>query len=509
MIVDGTEVCFGKVVRLTLYYGKEQVVLLYAPNLNEMYNANIEVEVSDIANPMRKNNDIGFTANVTIKNPPEAAVQIIKDNTFFVARKDETEKETYERVKNNLQETLLEYYAHRPRCRVEVGYWDYSIPPEKADFKRDENGNKTSDEMLAPSHAIPNLTTLFDGYINSSALYHEGRDDILKFACHAYDAGLISTRAVMDEFMCHYPDLERQVKMEEQAQKDVPKRAATEDPTMWNTMFRKLVRNFAITKPDPYANYDVLTGQYNGGTKIIQESEREDGNWIRLYYIESPNNLEKKDEELRYRLERLNVYGFFTNAGTLADMLTDLCNERGAMVNWMQYDEYDTKHRTSCFFIWQRGKGLNSVDGWDADIKIINYQNLLESPSASTSGALHIKMFLNLDCIPLKRIALILDETQGSATGTGDSFVINPKGAFRESMAVHGQLNPYHGTRQLANSMNVYSQQLAVKDMVNRGYLFNTGFPIVKTKHHIETHGSAWETEVETIPMWQGLHVEV
>lgn len=508
---NGQEVCFGKVVRLTLYYGGEQVVLLYAPNLNEMYNANIEAEVNDIANPMRKNNDLGFTATVTITNPTQSVVQLISNHIKWVARHDESEEEMVRRAMTQTKDTLLEYYENRPRCRIEVGYWDYSQPPLPA-TKSTKNG---TDEVVysTPSYNIPGLTKLFEGYINSSALYHEGQDDILKFACHAFDASLISTRAIMDEFMCHYPELERREKMEEYAIANMAKRTAKEN-TMWGTMFRNLVREFEMLRPNPNFGKtpngplaDVKNNNY--AEILVNDADRKKADWIDVRYIYSPNDLKTLNESLRMRLETLDVGGFYTNAGTLADMLTDLSNERGAMVNWMQYNDFDETHSRVVYFVWPRGEGLKSVRGQDADIKIINYQNLLESPSASASGALHVKMFLNTECIPLRRIALILDPRVGSETGTGDSFVVSASTIFRESMGVHGQLNPYMGTRQLANAQSVYAQQVATKDIQNRGYLFNTGFPIIKCKHHIETHGRAWETEIETIPMWEGLHVEV
>ena len=510
---NGQKVCFGKVVRLTVYAGGQQVVLLYAPNLNEMYNANIEAEVQDIANPMRKNNDLGFTATVTVTNPPQSLVQLIATHIGWVARHDETEEQMVERALRETRATLLEYYQTRPRCRLEVGYWDYSQPPLPA--VEVKNSNTDEPVFATPSYSIPGLTKLFEGYLNSSALYHDGQDDILKFACHAFDASLISTRAIMEQFMCHYPELERRTILEDYARADAGKRTAKPN-TMWHTMFRNLIREYEYFRPNP--NYGqttteaIMSGKINTRDEflIVNNADREKADWIDVRYIYSPNDLRTRNEELRKRLEfDTDVSGFYTNAGTLAEMLTDLSNEKNAMVNWMQYNDFDETHSRVVYFVWPRGEGLKSVRGQDADIKIINYQNLLESPSASVSGALHIKMFLNTACIPLRRIALILDPRMGADMGTGDEFVVKASTIFRESMGVHGQLNPYMGTRQLANAQSVYAQQLAEKDIYKRGYLFNTGFPIIKAKHHIQTHGQAWETEVETIPMWEGLHVEV
>lgn len=498
MKVNGVDVCFGKVVKVTLYYGTDSVTLLYAPQLDPLYNANIDITVEDIANPMRKNNELGFTAQLIITNPPPEAVQLISNHINWLVRDNENEEEFSMRAMRDLNGTLLDYYKNRVRCRVDVGYWDY------------EKRVPTDPEARA-NYQIPGLTKLFDGYINSSSLYHDGTDNIMKLACHNFNADTISTRAIHDEFVCHYPQIERQLRLEEQAKKDFNKRSGY-DTRDWESMFRKLVVNFALTRPNP---------NYAGGTQEIMgmpsspapelyltEADRRNSGWVKIYYIESPNDLKKYDEALRVRLQQLDVSRFYTNSGSLADMLTDLCNERGAMVNWMQYDDFDETHSQAVFFVWPRGRGVSAVTGDAADIKIINYQNLLESPVASASGALRVRMFLNPDCIPLKRIALILDPNIGSDTGTGNSFVVKASTLFRQSMGVRGQLSPYIGTQQLANAMSVYAQEVAARDIRDRGYLFNTGFPIVKCVHKISTLSSDWETVVETIPVWEGLHVK-
>ena len=165
--------------------------------------------------------------------------------------------------------------------------------------------------------------------------------------------------------------------------------------------------------------------------------------------------------------------------------------------------------------VWPKGNGsVKASSEVGKAIEIVNYQNLLESPSIGANGALFVKMMLNVECEPGNSLKLTLDPSQGDVSGTGNSFTTRPgnianlgSDQYRVSADLQGALNAFFGQIQMGKSANIYSQEKTARVVEERGYVFNHAWPINRAVHHIQTHGNAWYTEVRTVPSWNGLKV--
>ena len=105
-------------------------------------------------------------------------------------------------------------------------------------------------------------------------------------------------------------------------------------------------------------------------------------------------------------------------------------------------------------------------------------------------------MFFNPDCAPEKRIALVLDETKEGYDKAALSFT-SDVGAYAASVQLDRAAS--------LNALQVGRNKRGVATVVNRGYLYNTGFPISRLTHSLATHGNNWYTTVQTIPMGVGI----
>lgn len=511
MKVNGTEVNFDRIMRITLWYGQspasststdtvapQTVILEYAPLDNASFCPNIEAKVTDITNPNNKNGQAGFTAEVTIINPDDAVQRIIANHINWVI-----DGNSFEEFKKKLladdgtnpnsetNDVLTKYYANRVNIRIEAGYWQNS-----GEIIYDANGNVVGDTRRA-------YTLLFSGYVNSSVFFRKNADNVMILECQNWDYNQINLNAIKKSLGVNESVSNNAAKYITMALDEQKKRNGS-DAFSWDLMAQKLLRNFSITRPDPDYKIGSPVTNYTP-VRLVTDADRKRTDWYYVKYIYTPRDKDKANEELRVKLQNLDTTRFYTVATTLTDMLYELSYWKDANVNFMIDDEYMVGRRV--LFVWPRGAEIKFTSAKEADIQIVNYQNLLESPAVTSSGSLNLRMMLNPDCKPQKSIVLRLDDSFGTDQATGDSSVIRANQGLRESISFAGTPSPFVATIQGAYALSIYTQQLGRDDVQNKGYMFNIGFPILRCIHTISTRSNKWETQVQTIPMATGVLV--
>ena len=497
MKVQGIDVNFDRIMRITFWYGvgtssAETVVMEYAPRDNEAYCPNMKVNVKDILNPTSKNGLPGYTAEITIVNPHPDVLRILANHITWILDytgyadklKNETRKPTGTTQDQRLQSAtnMLDFYNSRVRVRVEAGYWN--------EGRRD-------------------YTLIFEGYVNSNSWYRKGTDNILVLAAYNIDITQMSANAIKDVGDLNKLTTASAQQFAARSLKESEKRSG-KGTASWLDLAKKLVVNFSNNRPNPaYAigESPVVVPPY----LQVTEGDRANPTWYKVKPIFTPRKKEEFNEELWYKLFGTNSESFYTTAGSLDNMLWELCSYKNVGVNYEIDDNWEQGVRT--LFVYPRGKEIEYTQGSEADIQIINYQNLLEAPAATADGSLNIKMLFNPVCKPGKSLALIVDRAKGDVQGmAADSAVTSAGVGLNDGISFAGSPNAFTPTLQGAHSINVYSEELQAynkerisADKVTRGYLFNTGFPIIEATHTLETRGNTWTTAVKTIPVNVGI----
>lgn len=521
MVINGQEYNFDRIVRLVVYKGAEPVptqgnqsfsaknnsnavVLEFAPLDNELFCPKIEAEVKDIYNTNLKNNTSGYTGKITVYNPPVELRNLLANNISYTLDYARDPSEFKRQVrKESANEYLREFYQQRLRARLDVGYWN----PEG---HKEENGGVISDSRKP-------YRTLLEGYINSSVYYHKGRDDIMEFTVQDMQFTQQEVTAIREAYDITCPTgIEPADTRYMPTQEELEARSGRRIRT-WDAMLRKLVGNFSFYRPNPdYGRTDII-GMVRGQNEMIivsDEDKKNYGSWVNVIYLYNRINRENINLPLKFKLEdpyTVDIWNFNATGNTLHEMINELATYDDLHLSW----EIDEKYTPGAItvFVWPQGEGSAFVPGEQADIKIVNYQNILATPAVDTSGSLTIRMFLNLDAKPQARIALVLDDLVGSETGTGNALTIRPRkrkdgnGYERESISFAGTPSPYVGNTSLAYAQSTYSMAVVRGGADKMGYLFNTGYPILEATHKISTHGKMWETTIKTIPNYGGLYL--
>lgn len=493
MNVKGINVNFDRIMRVTFWYGAtaggaETVISEFAPLDNEAYCADMKVTVTDIINPTIKNGLPGFTAQITITNPHPSILRILANHVTwmldYTKAADPTRKligtPTEKAAQSN--QNLLDYYSSRVKVRVEAGYWN--------DGKRDYN-------------------LIFEGYVNSNSWYRKGTDNILVLAAYNIDITQLSANAIKDVGVLGTNVKENVLAYAQESLKEREKRSG-QNTAGWMAMARKLVLGFSVDRPNPAYAPGSTVGP-NAPYIQVTNADRNNPNWYKIKPIYTPRRKSEENLPLWHKLQALKVDRFYTTAGNLDTMISELANFNGADVNFEIDDRWEQGIRT--LFVWPRGAEIKPTKGEDAEIQIINYQNILEAPAITADGSLNVKMFFNAACRPGLALSLMLTEKQGSLSGqSGDSAVIQAGRGLNDTLSFSGAPNPYYPATQGAQSLSLYSQELEAvnqerlkQDSVTRGYMFNTGFPMREITHTLATRGNDWMTTVKTIPMNVGL----
>lgn len=478
MIVAGRDFNFGRCIKIDFYKGNTRVLTVeHKPEIDPNYYIAMDVEVSDLPSPLESNKP-GFMANVTIFNPSPDLLTTIADGATWLAnyaRYDEIKNMTNVRpeaqkivgaitaVKRS--DGMKRYYESRLRAHIYAGY--------VVDGK-------------------PAYTQIIQGYVNGSSFSHKGTDDVLKIGIYDIDINQVST-SMLDS------NDEQQAKGH-QAYQGSPleskwhDEAKTKFANTWHNTFSKYVQNFET---------EWLTDDHQINI-VYAKSKRA--------WLDSKTKTGREgsilNQELKQKLTAQTMPNGGISAFNMAGMLNGLCAQAKVKVDWMR----EMKNVSiNTYVIFPLGDDKTVVAGPKAGIQIWNYQNLLESPSIDGAGKLTIKMVFNPDCACGKTIALMLTdeikETDVTKNIASFSSSIVVGGGMLGSMFSTGN-DAAVANNQITGNTNVQSQRKQKEKKNSNGYLFNTGFPIIKVEHILSTYGQEWTTIVKTTPMTAGLKFE-
>ena len=453
MIVNGRDFNFGRCLKIEFYKGNAlALVVEHKPEIDPDYYVAMDVVVTDMPSPLASNKP-GFMGNVTIYNPSKQLLTTIASGATWLSSFSDmkTEQEITKKVKQipempqntssvaaNITKTnmMQEYYKSRLRAVIYAGYVE---------------------------KGVPNYSRILGGYVNGSSFSHKGTDDILKIGIYDIDINEVSKSTL--SFIEEAEALSKSTHRGSVLEAKWISESKTKFESTWNNTLEKYIKNFETE----WVNDE-------GIIKILYVKSLRD--W---FNSKSKTRLDSSvlNEPLKKKLMAQKMPKGGISAYNLAGMLDGLCANASVPVYWLR-DVKDVSANT--YVIYPLG-GKTIVSGEYSTIQIWNYQNLLETPSIDGAGKMTIKMVFNPQCACNKTIALMLDPTLGQTDVTRNIS------SFESSIVVGGKMvgsmsstgnDAAVANNQITGNTNVQSQRKQAQTADKSGYLFNTGFPIIR-----------------------------
>ena len=471
MKVNGREFNFGRCIKIEFYKGNTLALTVeHKPDVDPDCYIAMDVEVVDMPSPLEHDKP-GFQGNVTIYNPSKQLLTTIASGATWLSDfvNPETQKfiaghvSTVEEGKRG--QGMKEYYASRLRAIIYAGY---------------------------VVEGVPNYTRILGGYVNGSSFSHKGTDDILKIGIYDIDMTAISTSTLnqVEESQA----LEKAITPGSVAESKWQDRAKTKFANTWHETLVKYIKNFETQWLDA-----------DGTIKILYVKS-----WRARLNAKSKTNLDASilNPALEKKLKAQIMPNGGINTFNLAGMLNGLCANADVKVDWQRITT-DVTYNT--YVIFPLGGTKSVVRGPQANIQIWNYQNLLETPAIDGAGKMTIKMVFNPQCVCMKTIALMLTDTLGETDVTRN--IASFEGSIVKGGGMVGSMSSTGNDAAVANNQitgntNVQSQRKMSTTAQKNGYLFNTGFPIIRVEHNLSTYSQNWTTTVKTVPITSGLIFE-
>lgn len=528
MKINGREYIFNRILKVEFLTASSEVV--YTVEFNPLKKrelcAHIDVDILGLPQPV-KTNSPGFSASILFYNPPKELVAHIALQTKFISDfvkdvpdgdeldvKDSTtwklpfpivdvvqtniiyglmrHKNTSKSNADVVDETLKNFYSQRSQVRVSAGYYD----------------QRTETEYY--SH-------VFTGWLNGSAFWHKGTDNLLQVNCHDIDLSQIEPGTILTSIdPLTRESLER---LQTQEWEEKRKGKATFDATaknyityfapegVWDGKLQK--RPYGVEKIPEFDVWYVKSRQQV--RKGLKNGETFNKSWE---YPELKTLLTSTPQQ---QPMSPSFKEFYTARATLREMLSDMCSatflakKNGNTMN-IGWDVIHENVSKSTYIFFPISEDPKMVRAESATHKIWNYQNLLEAPSVDGAGRLTIKMMFRPEIQTQDSIALMLSENLGADEG------LVPVASF--DTAIHYGTNRIVGTMatsanlrttptvQLSEAASTAALRKRTADAQYGGYMFNYGFMIYQFEHKLSTHNSDWSTEVKTVPMYGGTKVQ-
>jgi len=482
-------------------------VVEYNPRKAPYLCPRLEAEITDTPASALKNTP-GYEAQLKIYNPTRELLALIASG-----------------ISNILSSgTVANYYGSKLRVSVYAGYFSEQggeLDGEERLPKKTKKTNITTTNAIdSQDRATYGSVPIFSGYVNNSFYTHKSADSILTLACHDVDM-------TANQF--------NQMRMRAQADSFVPVYKSTAEDLRLkpNKPTFDLAFRWLVTKLAQYCyptKYRVDYGSTDPDNMVpVPESDRglTHTGWFDVIYVKDPSAYKatvgagggldavSRDRDLEIVAtdpsvaNPIDVRGFYTLASREPDALNDLCSADGRRLGFIKDEEHFGR---TIYVVYRRGNKKNTVQlNTRGLVKVINFQNLLDTPTVSASGCLNVKMWFNRDCEVWKHIALILDsEYAGDVEKTGvlninklnftqspNSQLIVPLGGTSSNAAI--------ATTQLSTSMAVSAAAQYQDVAAKNGYMFNVGLLMTKVVHKLTTHGKDWYTSVQTVPMLAGV----
>lgn len=470
---NGVVYNMNRMLRVRIQQKSIEKTVEYCPMADERLNARIEAVVKFLPAVGKKNARTGLNAKVTIYNPPQEWVSLVQAPVWTL---------DYKNVES--------YYAAKARVYVDAGYWS-----NDEDAKKNEEGGRSGYENI------------FGGYLNTSAYYRKGVDNILELYCFdismnkmdSQEFSLVNKKYNSLKTGNTYSD----VYQDNVVTTKVANRLTGGNGIMWTDFIFNVINHYAKEKRpyQTFLNGLVQTSENNMSIAFTSRTAQDKsvGSDIMLQYIKPPRNPKNPEEGAVFDgdLDSLANSGagsnVVVNAGNLDEAMEQVCSQFPGGLRWhVDYFKPAVNGRTP-YYLWQPGNTSSGNKKTPLNIgkvdkntyKIYNFQNMLEVPSMDGSGCLNIKMMYNNQIKPNSKIALIWD----------------PDIKFKDS------ISPYTQGLSTKASQALFHPSLQggiTNDIVkaiakNNGNIFNVGFTVGYLTHHLSTHTNNWFTEIKTM----------
>lgn len=442
---DGQEYCMDRIMRVTVKGPSGTQVMEYCPNADKRLCVKMEATLKYLPMSQPKNNRPGFSAVVKIYNPPAGLITLIDKHANWPIG----------------QSSAQAYYRGRCSVLVEAGYWDYDAKDGR-DYKR-----------------------LFEGKLNTSAYYRKGVDDILELYYHNIELTDKEINSMTTAAKAASSDYQSTFYEESKASDSKGKFYGSADKS-WNGLMWDLISKYNNEVVDTDSIVAKLQAIANGTLNNPKFS---------IHYIMAPTDSHNPDDGAQYdtslekEADKLSTKYLVLNGKTFRDQIQEMCD---FFPTTLRYN-IKVKDNTAHYYFWKVGTGKAANKKWQTTDKLViyNYQNLLEAPSVDGTGCLTVKMMFNANARAGKGIELRW--VDGLKIGSAISD-------YTQGAASTAQLKNYYPSLQAGRySIQVKALQYA-KEQQGKGDIFNIPFKIGYVTHTLSTHGSAWHTEVKTLP---------
>lgn len=462
--VDGVKYQLDRILRVTVR-GRNTVVIEYCPLDDGRLNAHIDATIKYLPAVQSKNNRPGFSAKVTIFNPPKELIGLINKHLDWPIGK----------------KSAKQYYNGRCNVTIDAGYWNH----ESTDGR--------------------DYTTVFSGWLNTSAYYRKNTDEIVEMYCH-------NIELTDQEISSLVPSRNVRLSGYQQDVYDSTKGESLYGTTnmTWQSYIENVIRRFETEKTPRRTLISTIQSQNMSlDNSRVTQADRDKGftpdGWdISLQYIMPPQDVANPgrgampDESLRQEMvgqvEGINPKGMVANAPTFRGKMQQIAEYYPGTLRWTAvYSNPDGRTR---YYFWRPSVGVDKSN-YDASqavrnsyaVVIYNFQNMLQAPSIDGAGCFHLKMMFNPKvraggAIELRwddkfrSNAALLSETQGVSTSA--------------------QLGQFYPSLQ-GGRYNLQVYALGANYAKKNGDIFNTPFNVGYVTHVLSTHGSSWYTEVKTL----------
>lgn len=477
---NGVAYNMGRMLRVRIQQKGVEKVVEYCPMADERLNARIDVVAKFLPAVGHKNQRTGLNAKVTIYNPPQEWVTMVQAPVWTLDYKN-----------------VNSYYAAKARVYVDAGYWT-------------DSGEKAPQGSLGEEGGRAGYENIFGGYLNSSAYYRKGVDNILELYC--FDISM--NKMNQNEFNAvneKYAALKNNTSIQEDVvRKRITDRMVGDGKISWTDFIFNAINHFATDKR-PVQTY--LGGiikrdeqkQMSIANTLRTPEDKSIGKDIMLQYIKPPKNPRNPEEGAEFDGDLENLA---TNTGAGSNVVINAGNLDEAMeqimaqfpgglrwnVNYLKPAVSKNGTFKTPYYLWQPGNsGGNASKNTPLNIGnitkntyiIYNFQNMLEAPSMDGSGCLNIKMLYNNQVKPNGKIALV----------------------WREDLKFKDSISRYTQGLKTTASQAYFHPSLQgglMNDIVkafkqDSGNIFNKAFTVGTLTHHLSTHTNNWFTELKTM----------
>lgn len=534
---------FGRMLKVVLWrpnssYGVKAIgnvayVIEYCPYRDAALCSRIETNILDLPSPA-KDDKPGFSSQTVIYNPNKELIQIIAQNAKWLFTDSQFEKlegADKSTIEKATQDNLKNYYNQRLQISIYAGYW---TPPKDGNLQK-LNERLEKEDVEGTDIGYVNI---FHGYVNETSLARVGQDDVLTIRAHDIDTSQMSIKALTQTVSQAVNASEEEI----YAQMETRKEGITGEYS-WDHTFKKLVVTQAPLGETVYnsdGNAEPLPRYLTAGA--WQSLFRD---YYKVYYVKDRNKFEQRkiqrlvditDDLIDWKLkERMESNTWWVNPvlylrekphapgqqglpdwtsyiayGDNRDqMLNKLCSFSNAGVSYYRVpDPIDNK---IIYLVFPVGSVNGKPVPWPkADVKIYNYQNLLESPAVAGNGQLTVNMLFNPECKCWRNLALVLDESLTEEYGFVnlsklETSIRDANGNLVGSLKSTSGMGDTVALTQLSSTLSVTALRKVIADSIAGGYMFNRGFLIVNVVHKLSTHSNAWSTTVKTMPTAAGI----